>query len=910
MASKSSHPKKTFLILDGHSVLHRAWHALPSMTSSDGTEVRGAYGFTTMLLGAIKEFKPDFVAVALDLAGKTFRHDDYEGYKATREKKPDELYSQVDVIREILGALRVPVFTAVKFEADDVIGTLTALAPKQDAGVECIIATGDQDSFQLVDKKTRVYMPRRRDGKTVMELVDEHAVMRDFGFAPKTLIDYKALRGDTSDNIPGVRGIGEVTAKKLLAEFGSVPKLYAALEKGGKKVADVPEKTRELLLRSKRDAMQALDLCTIRREIPLEFALKDCAYVPSMRAQVSPVFTKLGFMKLLQHFPGESAAPVAAKSGTASMFGETSSESKDATAYIEVRDMDGLTKALEALAKPVKTAFRFLTDKDPYAPHVIALALTDGKSCWIVTKSAFETGKPLLAKYFGGTGEKVCHDLKQALKTLVAAGIATGGMFFDLMIASYLLQSGERKNSLDSILAYQRGVALDETNDESPLEAHLARLAVEIAHLLPLEDEFSAALKKNGLTKLNDEIGLPLAAVLAKMERAGVAVDVPYLHELSEELGGKIDKLTKDIHKMGGEFNINSPAQMKTVLFEKLEISPLGLKKTAKGGTLSTAAAELEKLRDAHPIIGKILEYRELTKLKSTYVDSLPALVHPKTGRIHAEFNQTVAATGRLSSANPNLQNIPTPETEEGRKVRNAFIAPKGRTLVSADYSQFELRIVAHIAHEKVMIDAFRKGEDIHWRTSAQMFGEENADKNRRIAKVINFGILYGMGPQRLAENANISFLEAKQYIDKYFELHKGIAKYVESTKEKMADDGYVETMFGRKRFFKNVRLMNPRERAESERQAVNMPIQGTQADMLQMVMIKLDQFIAHKYPDGQVTMISQVHDELLFEVADGTVEEFIPHMERLMDETVKLDVPVAVHVAVGKRWGDIVKRK
>lgn len=906
MANKS---KKIFLIVDGHALLHRAWHALPPMTSPGGFEVRGAYGFTTMLLGAIKEFKPDFVAVAVDLEGGTFRNHIYKEYKATREKKPDELYAQIDSVREILAAMNVPVFEAKGFEADDVIGTLTKLAEEQNSSVESVILTGDQDSFQLIDKRTKVYLPRRRDGKTVMTLLDEEEFRNDFGFDPLQLIDYKAIRGDASDNIPGVKGIGEVGATKLIQEFGTLGAIYEALETNSKKAKIIPEKTAALLLASKDAATTALDLCRIRRDVPLDFSLDVCAFVPPTREDVGPVFTKLGFMRLLQQF---SAAKPPETSTTASLFAPVPKKNENGAKIIS--DVASLDAALAKIAKASSFAFRTaVVAEDIVAPKIIALGLSDGKSSFVVTKDALASGKPLLVSFFAKNKQKICHNLKREHHHFLALGIALEAPFFDLMIASYLMNSSERRHGLESLLAYSRGVPLDDENPGEDAESLITRLAADMPHLVPLAEDFAKQIRDNDLVKLNEEVDLPLAAVLARMEAAGIAVDVPYFEKLARSLGKEIDSLTARIHEAAGEaFNINSPAQMKVVLFDKLGISPLGLKKTTKGKTLSTAASELEKLRGAHPIVGDILDYRELTKLKSTYVDVLPALVHSKTGRIHAEFNQTVAATGRLSSANPNLQNIPTPETEYGKRVRNGFVAPKGRVLLAADYSQIELRIAAHIAKEKTMISAFKNGEDIHWRTAAEMFGEKEAASRRRIAKVINFGILYGMGPQRLAESAEISFMEAREYIDKYFAIHKGIGKYMEDIKEKIVDDGYVETLFGRKRFFRNVRLMNPRDRAEAERQAINMPVQGTQADMIKIAMIQLDRHISEKYGTGakaKVRMVSQVHDELLFEVDKSEVDAFAEVAAKIMTGVRELSVPIAVNVSVGVRWGEMEKR-
>ena len=468
--------------------------------------------------------------------------------------------------------------------------------------------------------------------------------------------------------------------------------------------------------------------------------------------------------------------------------------------------------------------------------------------------------------------------------------------------------AGERRHSLDSLLSFHRNVSPPAKNPDQPAQAQ--RLTVELEHFLALADDFSAELDEQNLAKIYKEMELPLAAVLSRMQRNGVQLDADYLKSFSVELGDSLQKLTKRIYKLAGEeFNINSPAQLKEVLFEKLDISTAGIKKTEKGGTLSTAASELEKIRDQHKIIQPLLDYRELAKLRSTYVDALPPLVDPVTGRIHADFNQTVTATGRLSSSNPNLQNIPTAGTEYGKKVRDSFVAENGYVLLAADYSQIELRIAAHIANEKAMIKAFRDGEDIHWRTAAEMFGEERAADSRRIAKAINFGILYGMGAQRLAASADISYNEAREYIETYFALHEGIANYISETKEKVAVDGYVETMFGRKRFFPNFHLLNQRERAEAERQAVNMPIQGTSADMIKKAMVSLDSSLCNEYGCGlesAVRLILQVHDELVFEIKTDLFDEVAPLVKNAMEGVAKLTVPIVVDMKSGTRWGSM----
>ncbi len=890
--------KNIFLIIDGHAVLHRAWHALPPLTTKDGTVVHGAYGFTTILLTALKQFSPSCVAVTFDLKGPTFRHEEYEAYKATREKKPDELYAQVPVIERILAAMHIPIFTAKGFEADDVIGTLSKLAAAQDPNVETVIVTGDMDTLQLVDRHTKVFTMRKGMSDTV--IYDVAAVKERFGFEPIKMIDYKALRGDPSDNIPGVKGIGEKTASELLATFGTIEAMYASLDKDDKKAKALKPAVREKLFAHRKDAIQAKHLCTIKRDIPLHFTLAKCSFTPASRADVESVFKDLDFMKLLKRFEGEEAAPA-----TATLF--SSAEKKSETSAVkQITDVASLDAALAKIGRASSFAFRSMTEtEDVVSPKMLALGLSDGHTSVIIHGDALKFGIPLLKSFFAKDRQKICHDVKREHHHFSALGITLSMPLFDLMIASYLLNSGERRHELDALLAYHRSVSLPEKTTEG--EEKFTQLEIALSHFVSLADQFNKELRQNDLVKLHEEIELPLAYVLARMERAGFAADAEYFEMLSKDFGKRIAKITARIYEAAGEeFNINSPAQVKVILFEKLAISTLGLKKTAKEKTLSTAAAELEKLRDAHPIIADILDYRELAKLKSTYVDALPALVHPKTGRIHAEFNQTVAATGRLASSNPNLQNIPTAETDYGKQVRNGFIATRGHTIIAADYSQIELRLAAHIAKDKTMINAFRHGEDIHLRTAIEMFGEAEARTHRRIAKVINFGILYGMGPHRLSESAGISLLEAKDYIDRYFAIHSGIAKYIEETKERALHDGYIETLFGRKRFFRNMRLMNPRERAEAERQAVNMPLQGSQADMIKMAMVKIDAHLAKKYPGGEVKMISQVHDELLFEVQDSEAETFTDELQPLMTGVCELSVPIVVNVSSGKRWGEM----
>lgn len=910
------------MIIDGNAVLYRAWHALPPLATKDGRVISGAYGFTMTLLGAVREFKPTHLAVTFDLKGKTFRHEQFHDYKAQREKKPDELYAQIPLIERILAAMNVPVFTAQGFEADDVIGTINEQAKAADAAVGVLIVTGDLDTLQLVDERTRVYTMRR--GITDMVVYDDAAVRARFNLRPDQMVDYKGLRGDPSDNIPGVKGIGEVTASALLSEFGSLDELYAALEQDDRRAAKIRPAAKEKLLAGKKEAFEARDLCRIRRDAPVDFKLDRAVFSLPQQAQVRDIFEEFQFARLLQQLPeGSEPAPAktselkdeAAKQPSAPTIEDAAARPAAISEPVTIIDDGQAVAALVAEFAHAKIiAFRSSTESaDPIAPGLIGLGLTDGSHHYILTKKAVAGGKKSLQEFFADGGKKptlVCHDLKREINVFYSLGWTIAHPCFDLMIASYLIFSGERRNSLEALLAYFRQLPAADAKDDS-VEAKLARLQVELPQLLPLADELRNKLEALQLANFNETLELPLVPVLARMERTGVAIDAAYLQKLSRELGGDIAKLEKRIHKLAGEeFNINSPKQVSRILFEKLELSSAGLKKTAKNKALSTAAAELEKLRGRHEIIDALLEYREVAKMRSTYVEALPALVNAKTGRVHASFNQAVTATGRLSSSDPNLQNIPTAETDLGRRVRNAFIARPGCVLLAADYSQIELRIAAHITGAKAMTKAFLAGEDIHWRTAVEMWGEAEAASKRRIAKAINFGILYGMGPQRLAESSGVTMPEAREFIDRYFAVNPELADYIEAMKEKLSKDGYVETLFGRRRFFPNYHLLNQREKAAAERQAINMPMQGTQADLIKLAMTQIDERLRRDYGEGEEAprLIIQVHDELIFEVPAALASKVAPVIRELMVGVRKFDVPIAVNLSAGERWGDLVR--
>ncbi|HCC21974.1 DNA polymerase I [Candidatus Uhrbacteria bacterium RIFOXYC2_FULL_47_19] len=908
--------KKRLIVIDGHALLHRAWHALPPLSTKDGLVVSGAYGFFMILLKAIKELKPSHLVVTFDLAGPTFRHKEYKAYKATREEKPDELYAQVPIIEEILKQMDIPVCSASGFEADDVIGTIAVTVRDQNPEVEVIIVTGDKDTLQLVNDGVSVYTLRK--GMTDTVLYNPAGVEEKMGVRPDQMVDYKALRGDPSDNIPGVRGVGEKTAVDLIQRFGSLANLYKALDANQ---AEISDSVRRKLIEGKDDALMSQNLCRIRTDVKINFHLVDAEFKPVTREAVQDSFERYQFSRLLTQLPKSDSEEGRKAGGQLGLLGETGSVEEEEQqfvkhAWIEVKTVAELNKIVEMLKKTKRLAFRstvLLNDNNNSSISPDLLVLSDEKVVYLISKEILTEGAGVISSLFSGHGtELICHDLKTEIRRLQTLGIEIKNRTFDLMLASYLLHAGERRHSLEAILSFLRGISTPTKHDDVSTNQLQERLVVEVSQLASLADEFSIQLRNNGLLEVFWDMEVPLAHVLVRLEHNGVGLDSKYLLKFSEELEKKIDSLTAEIYGLAGEeFNLNSPGQLKDVLFVHLGLSAAGLKKTVSGQTLSTAAAELEKIKDQHEIIGRILDYRELAKLQSTYVEALPPLVDPKTGRIHADFNQTVTATGRLSSSNPNLQNIPTAGSEYGKKVRDAFVAREGSVLLAADYSQIELRIAAHIANEQTMINAFSSGEDIHYRTAVEMFGEDKAKESRRIAKAINFGILYGMGAQRLAASTDLPVTEARNYIDQYFALHGGIEQYIQETKEKLATDGFVETIFGRKRFFPNFHLLNQRERAEAERQAVNMPIQGSSADMIKKAMINIDRLLGERYgygDDSPVQMILQVHDELIFEAKKELVAEVAKLVTKEMESVIKLKVQITVDIKTGERWGSMEK--
>jgi len=876
--------KKLFLLLDGNAILHRAWHALPPLQAPDGTLVNAVYGFANVLQKLRADLDPAYMAVAWDLPGPTFRHKQYKEYKATRVKKEDELYNQIPIIQDLLDALDIPYFSEEGYEADDVIGTIAEKLIKKD--LETYIVTGDLDALQLVDPTTKVLFFIR--GVSETKLYDEAAVRERYGFDPEQLIDYKALRGDPSDNIPGVAGVGDKTASILVKKYGDIKKLYKAVDAN-----NVPEVTPRILGRladDKDNALMSYELATIVRDIPMEFKLSDSQEGTPNEGELRNLLSGLGFKSLLKKFGiSENIKIEVSPEGPQKKVATFSSG-------------DDIGKIVEILSKEKEIALLAGIDKEG---QLAALGVATNQLSYTLQNPSKEQLKSLQPVLENENIKKVGHDLKELIHIFNLEGIELRGVWFDIMIASYLLNPGSRRHDVQSISHEFLSKQLPEMPDNFGYESDYHVIAEIVGNYFPLVKVLESELKSVGMLDLFFNIEMPVVEILAEAEMEGIKIDKDFLAKLSKKMGQRIDQLTKKIHKLaGGEFNVKSPIQLSEILFDKLEIPTKGLKKTKTG--ISTAAPELEKIRDAHPMILLIFEHRELAKLKSTYVDALPELADPDD-RVHTSFNQTVTSTGRLSSSEPNLQNIPI-RTELGREIRKAFVVSHGKILLAADYSQIELRLVSVIAGDQGMINAFKAGADIHRQTAAEIAEVKPDDvtkEMRRAAKAVNFGIIYGIGPKALAVSAGVSFSEAKEFIARYFEVHHKVKDYLDETKVKAHTDGYVETIFGRRRYLPEINSGVQMVRAAAERMAINMPIQGAGADIMKMAMIEVDKWIKSQ-KDDKIKMLLQVHDELVFEVDKDFVEKAGKEIKRIMESVHQFDVPLVVDVESGKNWGSL----
>jgi len=877
--------KKTLIILDGNALIHRAWHALPPLTDPQGRVVNAIYGFISVLLKMIKEQEPEYIAVTFDLPGKTFRHEEFEEYKATRVKQPDELYEQIPLAKEMLKVFDIPVFEKAGYEADDVIGTISKiLDPKRD--VESVIVTGDLDTLQLVDDNTKVLTFVK--GLSETKLYDEKEVNKKYGFGPEKLIDFKAIKGDPSDNIPGVPGIGDKGATDLIKKYGSLSEIY-------KEIVKNPDKFKKSVLEKLKDGKESAklsqDLVTIVTDLKIKFDLEKCKVGTWDREKLVNEFGRYGFKSLLAKLPGAEAEEKISKKE-----------------FITIDSLSKMEKLINDLKKEREIAISLeIEDAGLFGDSLAGMGIRTKSGAYFLALGSLK--KQEQNKFWKSAAvilednniKKIGYDLKHEMEILANYSVKLQGLDFDVMIASYLLASGTRTHDLGAIILQELGKELAESGKDIELK--------KINFIWELKKALEPKLKKADVLKLFNEVEMPLIPVLAEMERNGVKVNTSFLKKMAARVDGDLKKITKKIYKLAGEeFNINSPQQLKEILFERLQIPTEGIRRGKTG--LSTAASELEKLRGEHPIIKLIFDHRELAKLKSTYIDALPKLVSKETGRVHTSFNQTVTATGRLSSSSPNLQNIPI-RKELGREIRKAFVAEPGNELIAADYSQIELRIVAALAGDKKMIKAFEAGKDIHTATAAAIWNipEDRVDKDmRRAAKAINFGVIYGQGPHGLAQSADITFMEAKDFIEKYFLAYADVKEYLDRTKALAHKFGYVETIFGRRRYLPDIKSNIQQVCAAAERMAINMPVQGTAADIMKMAMICVHQGLPKVSKAAK--MILQVHDELVFEVPEKDIKKVGEFVKEEMENIYKLKVPIIVDVEVGKNWEDMEKLK
>jgi len=896
--------KKPLLVLfDGNALIHRAFHALPPLTISKTGEMVGAvYGFALMLLKVINELKPSHYAIAFDKAAPTFRHQMFEQYKAQRPPTPDELVNQLGRVRQLVEAFHIPIFELDGYEADDVLGTLSHQASNQD--IDTIIVTGDADAMQLVSPRVKVLTPRRAFGDTM--LYDEAAVSQKYGVKPEQIADFKGLVGDPSDNIPGVPSIGPVTAAKLLKQFGSIEQIYDHIDEV------TPAKLQALLRENEAIARQSKELATIVTRTPVSLNLDDCQVSQYDRSQVTELFRELEFVSLLPKLP-EIETQVEAKP-----------PQED---YHIVNTTSALDELLNRLSAVKSFAFDLeTTSLDPMSAQLVGISLSPapggayyipvGHVGWgqveqLPLEQVIERLKPPLED---NTLAKLAHNGKYDMGVLAEYGITVKNLTFDSMLAAYLL--GEKSLGLKALAFSKLAIEMTPITDLIGSRAkQISMSQVEVARAADyacadadmtgrLAKILEAELHQQGLWQLFSKVELPLMPVLIHMERNGIALDTELLRQMSHRLGEQLLKLEAEIYNcVGHQFNINSPQQISSVLFQELRLP--SARKT-KSGFFSTEAPVLEGLRGAHPIVDYLLQYRHLAKLKSTYVDALPSLINAKTGRVHTSFNQTQTATGRLSSSEPNLQNIAV-RGELGKQVRQAFIAPPGSYLLAADYSQIDLRALAHLSQDKSLLTAFRQDEDIHTATAAQVFGVnplEVTPDMRRVAKTVNFGVIYGMSDYGLEQATELSREEAAQFIAAYFEKYPEVKQYLESTKEQARKEGYVQTLLGRRRFIPEINSSNRQVREAAERMAINMPVQGTSADIIKVAMINLDREIAQRQLKSK--MLLQVHDELIFEVPQAEREEMRQMVPEIMSTALELSIPLKVDIKTGKNWGEM----
>ena len=837
------------MILDGNSVINRAYFGVKPLTTREGLYTHAIYGFLNILERMEKEEDPDAVCVAFDLHGPTFRHERYEGYKANRHGMPEELAQQMPLMKQVLTAMNIPIYSAQGWEADDVIGTVGKKCGEENW--DCVIVTGDRDSLQLIDGHVRVKLVISKPGQTTASLYDEAKFREEYGFEPKRMVDLKALMGDSSDNIPGVAGVGPKTATDLLLKFGTLDGVYANLED-----ASIRPKLREKLAEGKDSAYLSYELATIIPEAPIEFEPKDALRKEYNKPELYALFQKLEFVRLIDRYGLRGAAAEAV-----------------IPAKADVKRLPKVGTLPEALSD---CALCFAPDGS------LGIAWAEGV-CALTPMELQMSPLPKLDTL-------VLHDARATMHLLEDAGIAYGSVRFDTALAAYDLNPSQSDYPVSKLATTFLGRTVEDGDAAACAEA-----------VWLLAEPLKAELEKQGETKLYEEIELPLCAVLYRMECRGIAIDRNQLVQFGKMLEERIADCENLIYGYSnGTFNIQSPKQLGTVLFEKLGL-PAG-KKTKTG--YSTNADVLEKLKDKHPIIPAIMDYRMLTKLKGTYADGLMKVIGPD-GRIHTTFQNLVTATGRLSSTDPNLQNIPV-RTDLGAEIRKMFVPGPGNVLVDADYSQIELRVLAHIADDKTMQRSFCDGMDIHTATASQVFGvpaDQVTPLQRRHAKAVNFGIVYGISEFSLAEDIGVSRYEARDYIDSYLANYHGVRDYMKKVVEDARECGYTQTLYGRRRYIPELKSSNFNVRQGAERIALNTPIQGTAADLIKLAMIRVENALNAQFPEAKLLL--QVHDELIVECPEAQAAEVAALVSREMQGVAQLKVPLTAEAKFGKSWYD-----
>ncbi len=882
--------KKLYLI-DGNSFCYRAYYAIKGLTNSKGLPTNAVYGFINMLRKIIQQCQPDYIGVCFDLGAPTFRHKRYDKYKIQRRPMPEALFQQLPTIKEMLDAYNIAIYEKSGFEADDLIGTLAKAAAKK--RIEVFIATGDKDALQLIDKHIMVYSTHK-DGL----IYDKKQVLEKYGVKPENIVDIMALMGDVSDNIPGVTGVGEKTAVELIKEYGTLENLYNNIDK----IKSKPQ--RRLLEENKKLAYLSKELAAIDTDVDIDVDFSRLKLTEPDREKLYQLFKELEFKSLLEEY-----AP----------------KSKLKTDYKMLHNKNQLNDLIKQLLKADEVSFDFeTTDTDPMLAELVGvsfcwrkgyaqyISFTGGGKNFPSTEEILESLRPF---FENEKIKKIGQNIKYEKLLLANRKIELKGIYFDTMVGSYLLNPSKANHNLSDIcLEYldykptqitellgkgKTAITMDKV--EPALVCEYCCEDSDVA--FRLKEILEARLKEKNLYKLFCDVEIPLIEVLARMEYNGVSIDKPRLEKISSEMSLRLGHIASQIYEIAGcEFNINSPKQLAMVLFEKLKL-PI-VKRTKTG--LSTDVEVLKMLATQHPICGSLLEYRELTKLKSTYVDTLPQLINPKTAKVHTSFNQTVTATGRLSSSNPNLQNIPI-KTKEGKKIREAFVSSFGNeVLLSADYSQIELRILAHFSEDPELIEAFQRKADIHRYTASLIFNcsqDAVTEGQRAQAKTVNFGIIYGMSPYGLSKELNIAPEEAKTFIDAYFIKYKRVKKYIDYLLDFARKNNYVVTMLDRRRYIPEINSENQNIRQFAERTAINTPIQGSAADLIKIAMIEIYREMKRQHLKSK--MILQIHDELIFDAFDKEEKQLRDMVKTKMENVVKLKVPIEVTVKTGKNWAE-----